>query len=129
MTPTAVLVGANGIDAGGNPLTNRLFIISYRGINDTRGLAPTVALIAPGTGISAKGSRLLAIKAKAADDVAVAAVVFSVNGVDVFTDSIAPYEFDYLVPAGATSITVGVRAVDFAGTSSGVVTMAVPVSP
>ncbi len=129
MTSTLMLICAPGGGLDGTLLPDRLFIIKYRGINDNLGVAPAASITAPVIGTAAKAARLLSIKAGATDDVAVASVVFSVNGVDLFTDSVAPYEFNYMVPAGATNIIVGVRAIDFAGNVSPIVSRTIPVTP
>ena len=59
------------------------------------------------------------VVAQATDDVQVVSVDFLLNGAVVSTDSAAPYEFDLTVPAGASSITLGARAVDL-GSNVGV---------
>lgn len=45
----------------------------------------------------------------------VASVDFLVDGQVVFTDSTAPYSFNFTVPVGITSLTLGATAVDFGG--------------
>jgi hypothetical protein len=125
MTPTLLLASAVGPDP---VLPTRLFVVQYRTISDTRGVAPTVSFTAPSATSVAKAARLLAVQANAFDDVAVSSVIFSVNGIDVFTDTMSPYAFNYMVPTGATSITIGVRAVDFAGNVSPVVSRTIPVT-
>jgi hypothetical protein len=109
-SPTALVAVGNGANN-----TNQLMIARYRDITDTSGAAPSVTFTAPP---SAKLSRLVPLSAAAADDVAVKAVVFSVNGVDVYTDTVAPYEFNAMAPAGGTSMTVSARAIDFGGNAS-----------
>jgi hypothetical protein len=54
----------------------------------------------------------LAISAQATDDVAVAAVIFNVNGIDVSTDTTAPYEATYTVQEDAVNLTISADAVD-----------------
>jgi hypothetical protein len=88
-----------------------LQVARYRAFSDTFGVPPAVAV----TAATAQAGRYVTIRATATDDVAVDSVTFTVNGVDVFTDNVAPYEFNYLVPAGATSLTAGARANDFGG--------------
>src|SRR6185369_317906 len=77
---------------------SKLFLMQYRAYSDTFGVAPTVSLVPP-LATPAAG-KLMAVRATAGDDVAVASVTFSVNGVDVFTDTVAPYELQYVVPPG-----------------------------
>jgi len=92
---------------------SKLFVARYRSYADTFGVAPTVSLVPPLTAPVA--GKVFAVRATASDDVAVASVTFSINGVDVFTDTVAPYELQYIVPSGTTSLTIGARATDFGG--------------
>jgi YVTN family beta-propeller protein len=65
----------------------------------------------------------------ATDDVAVAAVNFLVNGQVVFTATSAPYQFNFSVPIGISSLTIGATAVDFGnniGTAQNVVINVIP---
>jgi len=111
-----------------NPTTSAtaLFIARYRQFTDGNGVVPTVTLSAPATG---KLNRLVALSATAADDVGVKAVIFSVNGVDVFTDTVAPYEFNTLAPLSGSSMTVAARVIDYGGNSSAVTTATVTLNP
>jgi len=114
-TPTLAVVGTS----------SKLIVARYRTFNDTFGVAPGV-VVSSG---SAKANRYVTLRATATDDVAVDSVTFKVNGTDVFTDTVAPYEFNYLVPAGATSLTAGARAGDFAGNVGTASDITVPVAP
>jgi hypothetical protein len=105
----------------------RLYIVKYREFTDVAGIAPTVT-VTPFSG-TARQNRLFHIRADAADDTGVASVVFNVNGVDVYTDRIKPYEFNYLIPAGATSLNVTARAVDHSGNQATSVPRSTTVSP
>jgi len=58
----------------------------------------------------------------------VAAVTFTVNGRDVLTDTVAPYDMNYLVPRARTSITIGPTATDFAGSVGHVSPVILPVT-
>jgi hypothetical protein len=113
---------ANGVDS-------QLAVVQYRAIQDTGGRPPTATLTAPKSGASATSGRLLSLRADAQDDVGVAAVTFTVNGVDVFTDTMAPFEYNYLVPSAATTITIVVRATDFGGNVTASQNVVVPVLP
>ncbi|HET7026294.1 MAG TPA: Ig-like domain-containing protein [Candidatus Limnocylindrales bacterium] len=76
---------------------------------------PTVALTAPVDGASVSGD--VTISADAADDHAVAAVEFLVDGVSVGTDTTAPYSITWdstTQPSGAT-VSITARATDAAG--------------
>lgn len=107
----------------------RLYIGQYRAIEDRAGVAPTVSVISPVEGDTVIQGARLAISAQAADDVAVAAVIFNVNGTDIFTDTTAPYEASYAVPSDAVNLTLSADAVDFDGNqavSSAVNVTAIP---
>jgi hypothetical protein len=105
MTPTLVVASAE----------SRLYIVSYRSFIDTRGQAPSIVLDVPATG---RRSRLLPIEVRATDDVGVKEVVFRIDDVDVFTDTVAPYFFNYTIGPAATVVNVEVRAIDHAGNVS-----------
>jgi hypothetical protein len=113
LTPTLMLATAynapNPIASSGD---TKLLIARYRTFNDQAGQSPAGALTTPST---VRQDRLLALSATASDDVGVKAVVFQVGGVDMFTDTVAPYQFNYLVPSGAVTLDVAARIVDFAG--------------
>jgi hypothetical protein len=127
LTPTLILVTTASLHFDGSSSTTaRFFVARYRTISDTRGVAPIVSVTAPTT---VKTGRLAPFQAIATDDVAVASVVFTVNGVDVFTDTIAPFEFNYLVPTGTSTLTVTARAIDYAGNSTTSAPVTVAVTP
>ncbi len=128
LTPTLMLTTTVSGHADGS-VTARLFVTRYRTITDTRGVAPAVALTAPRAGMTAKSGHLVSFQAAAIDDVAVASVVFTVNGVDLFTDTIAPYEFNYLVPSGTPAFTVTARAIDYGGNATTSAPVTVSVTP
>jgi hypothetical protein len=110
VTPTRVVTVTRDPNTG----LSRLFVARYRSMSDTFGLAPAVTLAA---GPVVPG-RFLTLRASATDDVGVASVTFTVNGADVFTDTIPPYELNHLVPAGASGLVFGARATDFGGNST-----------
>ena len=77
--------------------------------------SPAVALRAPAA--AAPGSTVL-LSATASDNVGVAQVAFLLNGEPLSTDTEAPYEASFAVPAGAAAgslLPVVARARDFAG--------------
>jgi len=111
MTPSLLL--ATVTDTNG---AAHLLITSYRTFTDTAGRAPSVSLSTAVTSI--KWTRLLPLEATASDDVGVKAVVFRVNGQDVFTDTVAPYAFNYTVPSNSGNLTIEAKAIDYAGTST-----------
>ena len=93
----------------------RLYIGRYLAPEDTAGAPPIVSLTAPVAGDQTIEGAVLAITAQAQDDVAVARVDFLADGEVVFRDAAPPYAFDFPVPLGIISLTIGVRAVDFGG--------------
>jgi hypothetical protein len=112
-SPThAVVTATDEVFFGGR---HAMWVIRYRQFTDTLAVAPTVTFTAPASG---RLNRLIPLSAKAGDDVGVKGVIFSVNGVDAFTDTVAPYEFNALAPSSGTSMTVSARAIDYAGNSS-----------
>jgi hypothetical protein len=123
LTPSLLL--ATVADASGLP---HLLILQYRSFNDTAGRAPSVALTLP-TQTSVKRTNLLPLAATASDDVGVKAVIFRVNGQDVFTDTVAPYAFNYYVPSNSGTLTIEARAVDYAGTATTSTPIAVTTTP
>ncbi|HYK01225.1 MAG TPA: Ig-like domain-containing protein [Thermoanaerobaculia bacterium] len=107
--------------------TGGLHVAKYRDFTDTAGTPPTAAVTAfVGT---ARAGRLYNLRADATDNVGVAQVVFNVNGTDVFTDTIAPYELNYLIPTGTTRLDVRARAIDYAGNETLSAVRTVFVSP
>lgn len=115
-TPTHFVIAASGSDTV-------VTTAHYRTYQDTFGAAPQVTVTA---GATASRQRLLYVKALADDDVAVRSVTFRVNGEDVATDTVAPFEMHYLVPTDATfPLSVTARAVDFGGNAT--TSAAVPV--
>jgi hypothetical protein len=94
---------------------SRLYIGQYLALVDNKGIPPTAAITSPAAGITVIAGSTLPITVNAADDVAVAAVNFLVNGQIVFTATSAPYQFNLTVPAGNPTITLGATAVDLGG--------------
>lgn len=107
MTAEQGSVSENGVSGD-----TRLYIGQYRTAEDLAGIPPTVSISSPIDGDTVIQGQQLAISAQATDDVAVAYVVFNVNGIDVFTDTTVPYEASYVVPSDAASLTIVAEAVD-----------------
>lgn len=121
LTPTHLVVTTDQFG------TTRLSVARYRTFTDSAGVAPVVT-VTPFTGTAQVG-RLLNLRASATDDVGVASVTFVVNGMDVFTDSVVPYEFNYLVPPNVSTLTVHARAVDYGGATQTSAARTISVSP
>lgn len=114
--PYVYMTGENFIvgPENGTSGDTRLFIGQYLPIEDLAGVAPTVSINAiPGGNSRIQGERLT-ISAEASDDIAVAAVNFLFDGVVVFTDTSAPYEYSFTVPNNANRIVITADAVDLA---------------
>ena len=95
-----------------------LFIGQYQTTGqavDSLGFAPTVSIDSPQNGDTVIEGSELFVSATAADDVQVAAVSFSINGVTVATDYAAPYGFTAQIPMGGSNLTLQATAVDLAG--------------
>ncbi len=114
MTGESVLVTAENGTSG----DTRLFIGQYTSREDRNGIAPSVALTAPANNSSVVRGGVISLRANSTDDVAVAAVTFSVNGVDIGGDTSEPYEWLYTVPANATSLTIRAIATDLGGNTT-----------
>ncbi len=80
--------------------------------------APTVALSSPISGTTVVEGATLPITATAGSTIPLARVIFSVDGAAVFTDTVAPYRADFLVPLSATSLTLGARVEDVDGNAA-----------
>lgn len=85
---------------------------------DVGGNPPTVALIEPLDGATVLSVRSLAIAASAADDVAVAAVEFFVDGTLLTRDTTPPYQAKLIPPLALGSRVVTAVAIDLAGASA-----------
>ena len=94
---------------------SRLYIGQYIALTDNKGIPPTAAITSPVNGTTVIAGSTLPITVSAADDIAVAAVNFLVNGTVVFTSTAPPYQFNYTVPAGVKIVTLGATAVDLGG--------------
>jgi len=82
---------------------------------DNAGIAPTVSIDSPQNGDTAIEGSERFVSVTAADDVQVAAVRFSMNGVTVATDYAAPWGLTAQIPFGLSSLTFQATAIDLAG--------------
>ena len=125
MTGESFIVGPENGTVG----NTRLFIGQFLPQADLAGVPPQVSMISPADGATAIQGSTVSLRANASDDIAVGAVTFVVNGVDVFTDNSAPYEALYTIPNNATNLTILARATDLGnnvGTSAPVEISAIP---
>jgi hypothetical protein len=121
---TTLTLGATAVDIGGNVGT-----AANVQINVIPDLAPVVSITAPAAGSTVIEGSTLPITVQATDDVQVASVNFLVNGSVVSTDSTTPYQFNFTVPVGVTTLTLGATAVDSIGqigTAANVVVNVIP---
>jgi len=114
----------------GSSGNTRLFIGQYLPLEDLAGVPPQVTLTTPQNGATIIEGTPITASAAASDDVAVAAVVFNIDGLDVFTDTSAPFEYAFNVPTGVTSFTVRATAYDLGNnTASAQATVSVTPDP
>jgi hypothetical protein len=108
---STLTLGAQAVDGAGNVGVASEVIINI--IPDSS--PPTVSITAPAPGTSFDAGETIPIRVTATDDIAVAAVEFRVDNQLVFTDSSAPYQFNFTAPNAVTTLTLGAQAVDLAG--------------
>ena len=114
------LVGSDGF----------LYVGQYVGqLTDEMGVPPSVTITAPTEGAVSMAGAIVSVHAEATDDVGVASVVFSVNGVPVFADSASPFDFSYRIPVGVSAVTFGARAKDFGDTGAEAPAVTIAVVP
>lgn len=119
----------SSISKFGSSGDSRLYIGQYLALQDLKGIPPTATIISPLAGATVIQGAILPITVKATDDVAVASVNFLVNGQVVFTATTLPYQFNFTVPTGVTTLTLGATAVDLGanvGTAQNVVINVIP---
>ncbi len=78
-------------------------------------IPPTIQITSPLSQSNVLEGNILPITIDAADDVGVKHITISVNGGVVFTGAAPPYNFDFNVPPGSTSILLDAQATDLAG--------------
>jgi hypothetical protein len=110
-----IAVDSNFVYLAANTSTARLYIGQYLALEDTAGIAPTVAIVSPADGSEFIEGQEITVRADAFDDVAVAAVEFRIDGVTVSSDSTAPFEAMVEIPLDRVSVLVEARAVDLGG--------------
>ncbi len=107
--------------------SSRLYIGQTVPIDDTAGLPPAVEILAPAGGASFFEGDTVQVVVDALDDIGVASVSLLVDGEAVasdttdpfvFSDTEAPYGFDFSIPLGTTSFTLEAVATDDLGASS-----------
>ncbi len=119
----------SGLERGGSSGNSRLYIGQYQPRADLAGVAPTVAITLPAGGNQVYEGAPLTIAVDAVDDIAVAAVRFTVDGSTVFTTSAAPYQYTFTVPTGVSSMALGAVARDLGGNEGSATPVTVTVAP
>jgi hypothetical protein len=109
----AAVGGSAFTENGSTSGASRLYIGQYLAIEDRDGVPPTVAIVQPPPGITVIEGTPVSVRVNASDDVAVAAVTFTLNGAPVATDGSEPYEVIMSAPAAPGPMLLGASAVDF----------------
>ena len=97
-------------DLGGNVGTAEEVVV-----NVVPDRPPTVGIASPASGETIIEGSSVPVSVEASDDVAVLAVSLLINGTVVATDTSAPYQFTFTVPAGVSTLTFGATAGDLGG--------------
>lgn len=119
----------SSFDRGGSSGNSRLYIGQYQPRSDLAGVAPTAAITQPAAGNLVYEGAPLTMAVNAADDIAVAAVRFTVDGQTVFTSTTAPYQYTFTVPNGVSTLVLGAVAVDLGGNEGSAAPVSVSVAP
>src|SRR3972149_6016900 len=106
------LTASKGIIENGTTGDTRLFIGQYIEIVDSGTILPTVSITSPADGTEVFEGATIPITVSAMDDVAVGSVNLLIDGEVVSADYSTPYQFNYQVPVGITSIAIGATAID-----------------
>lgn len=93
----------------------RLYIGQYLALEDTAGIPPTALISSPTAGATVIERQTIPVTVVATDDIAVASVSLTVNGQVVDTQTSPPYLFNFQVPVGVSTVTLGAFAVDLGG--------------
>jgi hypothetical protein len=107
----------------------RLYIGQYRAVEDIKGVPPSVTVTSPPAGSPVVAGATVPATVAATDDVAVAAVSLQVNHQTVFTRTTPPYQFNFTVPTGVSSVTLSATAVDLGGNVATSPDIVLPIVP
>jgi hypothetical protein len=119
----------SGLTRGGANGNSRLYIGQYQPRADLAGVAPTATITLPANGNQVYEGAPLTVAVDAVDDIAVAAVAFTIDGQTVFTSTAAPYQYTFTVPNGVSTLTLGALARDLGGNEGSAATVSVAVAP
>lgn len=92
-------------------------------------IPPVVAIVSPADGATLIEGQTIIVQVDATDNAIVERVDIMVNDAPFTSDSIAPYELTFTVPAGVNTLTFSARARDVAGNVSTLADTATLVSP
>lgn len=110
----SLVLGATATDFGGNEGYAEPVVLSVT--RDTS--PPTITITSPATGSAFDGAVTVPVTANASDNQGVSAVEFYVDGQLKFTDYVAPYIYEFLVPFtgnAGTRYVITARAIDPVG--------------
>ena len=113
---SAVKFEKNGEGVAGEQDNARLSIGQYRLMADTDKEPPTVSITAPTSGAEFEPGppdKFMLMTVSAGDDIGIKEVVFQVGDEIQFTDTVAPYEFWFLLPETEQMLTLKATARDF----------------
>lgn len=113
----------------GNTANGALHIGQFLDRTDDFGIPPTVTIVRPLLSDTIIEGTTITFEVSATDDVQVVGVQFFVNGSLFATDTATPFVAMVVVPLGATSITLGARALDLGDNFSDTVSRILPVVP
>lgn len=114
---------------GGSVDRGGLYIGQHQPRTDMARVAPTATITMPASGSEVFEGAQMTVAVDAADDVAVAAVRFRLDGEGVFTSTTAPHQYTFTVPVGTATLTLGAIARDLGGNEGSATPVVVSVVP
>ncbi|MCH9650153.1 MAG: Ig-like domain-containing protein [Deltaproteobacteria bacterium] len=97
--------------------------------NDTAGIAPTVAIVAPDDSVLLPERERIRVRAEAEDDILVRSVELFADGVSLGEDFLSPFEAETIVPVGQPDIIFHAIARDAGGNVATSEPVVVPIDP
>lgn len=93
----------------------RLYIGQYLSLDDTLGIPPVVSIASISGEPTLVEGETVTVEVEASDDITVVSVDLLVDDTGVATDTNAPYQFEFTVPVGQSSVEIAARAIDLGG--------------
>jgi hypothetical protein len=112
-------------DSGNSQLT----ILKYSAHVDTLGHPPTVSITSPAAGSQLVYGDSVTVHVNATDDVGVASVTLTANGLPLETQTKSPFDFTITVPSSGSTLTFAASATDFGETTTQSSSVAVNLIP